>query len=131
PRPNWENGQFGSAYVSDFGIVGQRAHVNVGSDLFFMSADGLVRSANMSRAEQGKWSRSPLSFEVKKWLKFQELALAEYTSITYFRNKVFVTANPFRTRALTLKRLPAHDYAFAGMVALEFDNISTIQGGSP
>lgn len=131
PRTAWENGSFGQVIVSSFGIAGQRAQVNVLSDLFFASQDGQIRSLSMSRGEQGKYSKAPLSREVKNWLVLNEPELVKYYAMTYFNNKIFCTANPFRTTARDLSQNQIEDYAFGGMVVIELDNVSTISQDSP
>lgn len=131
PRPTWQTGSFGSAYVRQFGMVGQRAHITIGSDLYFMSPDGFVRSANMSRAEQNKYSKAPISNEVKNWIKFNEIDLAKFTAFSYFNNKFFVTANPIRTPALTTTRFKTVDYAFLGACVMAFDNASNLSSDAP
>lgn len=132
PRASWQNSQFGSCYVNDSGIVGQRAHVNVGADLFYLSADGFIRSANMSRSEQGRWSKAPISNEIKDWLKFQSPDLMQYTAFSYYGNKIFVTVNPYRVKALTQNKNLTFDYVHAGMCVMELDNVSTLtQSANP
>lgn len=98
-RSTWEQGQFGSVLTYNTGIAGARAICNVNSDLFFMSSDGQVRSLSMSREEQGKWSKVPISLEVQNWLNSINPDLFKYTVISYFKNKVFILANPYRVAA--------------------------------
>lgn len=132
PRTTWSNtNTFGQVVVDSAGIAGQRAFVNVNADLFFASSDGQVRSLSMSRSEQGKWSRTPLSREVKDWLILQDPSLVQFYALTYFKNRIFCTANPYRTRASDTDLQPVWDYAFGGMVVLETDNVSTLSSDSP
>lgn len=126
PRTQWEVNQFGSMFVDNAGIVGSRAWTNVNSDIFFLSADGQVRTASMSRQEQGKWSRIPLSREVQNWLKYNDKTLAKYSVMAYFNNKIFISANPYRTNALDTQRQPVFDFAFGGFVVLGLENISVL-----
>lgn len=130
PRSAWEAGQFGSVFNFSAGIIGPRALVNVNSDLFFLSGDGQVRSASMSRDEQHKWARVPMSREVRNWLKYNDKSLAKYAVLGYFRNKIFITANPYRVKATTTTGLPIADYTNAGFAVLELDNISTLGSDS-
>ena len=50
---------------------------------------------------------------------------------SYYHNKILLTANPYRTKALTRDMLPVCDYAFGGFVVLETDNIATLGSTSP
>jgi hypothetical protein len=131
PRSQWQPSgqptQFASLFVNNAGIAGPRAVINVNSDLFFLSTDGQVRSAAMSRNEQNKWSRVPISREVSNWLKYWDQALVQYSALGYFKNKIFVTANPYRVRAFDTRRRPIYDVAFGGFVSLSTDNIATIR----
>lgn len=132
PRTQWLNGQFGSAFVYNAGIAGPRALINVNSDLFFLSMDGQVRSVSMSRDEQGKWSKVPISREVKNWLKYIDPKLARFAVLGYFKNKIFITANPYRVNALKTNMFPITDFVSGGFVVLETENISTLgQTGRP
>lgn len=131
PRSVWEQGQFVQSLVSNSGIAGQQAMINVNSDLFFVSGDGQLRTLSMSRSEQGKWSKVPISREVQNWLKYYDISLAKYAALGYFKNTIMMTANPYRVVAKTLSNENIFDYANGGIVAIETDNISTLRGGSP
>lgn len=124
PRSQWTAGQFGSVTVFNAGIAGPRAAANVNSDFFFLSGDGQVRSLSMSRDEQHKWSKVPISREVQNWLKYIDKDLARFSFVTYFKNKIFIGCNPYRVQALTITKIPIVDYAHGGMVVLEMDNVS-------
>jgi hypothetical protein len=126
PRAQWEQGQFGAILVYDAGIVGPRAMANSNSDMFFMAADGHVRSLAMSRDEQKRWARVPISREVEPWLLNHDEALKRFAFVTYYNNKVFFSVNPYRVSAVDVNtNLPIADYAHAGMVVLELDNMSS------
>lgn len=126
PRNQWTAGQFGALFIEDAGFAGPRAFTNVNSDLFFISSDGQLRAASMSRDEQNRWSRTPISREVRNWLKYSDLSLSRFSTITYFDNKIFITANPYRTNALTQQGVKTVDYAFGGYVVIELENVSTL-----
>lgn len=126
PRNLWENGQFGSLFIATSGIPGPRAFVNVNSDLFFLSSDYQVRSASMSRDEQKRWSKVPVSREVENWLYTRDKSLAPYNVMGYFFNKIFVATNPYRVEAKNLERQPVLDIAHAGFVVMELDNQATL-----
>jgi len=132
PRASWEAGQFGSNILFNNGIVGSKSVVNVNSDLFFMSNDGQIRSLSMSRQEQGKWSKVPMSREIKNWLKVNDPSLMKYTVMSYFENKLFITANPYYVNAEGRLGNALMDVNFAGFAVLEMDNISNMaQTSSP
>lgn len=127
PRTTWQNGPFGSLVVNTAGIAGPRAFANVNSDLFFLSPDGQLRTFNMSRNEQGRWSRVPISREVQNWMKVREPFMVQFGVVEYFNNKILVTANPYRAKARTLLGAPIADYAHGGLVVISLDNISTLR----
>ncbi len=131
PRSTWEQGQFGTALTSSGGIAGQRAFSHVNSDLFYVSGDGQLRTLSMSREEQRKWSRVPISREVQNWLTYNDKTLIPYTFVHYFNNKVFVAANPYRVEASSRNRTPIYDVAFGGIVSLGLDGMSTLGRTSP
>lgn len=132
PRNLWQNGVFGTSLTDNIGIAGPRAMSNVSSDIFFISPDGQARTLNVSRQDQGRWSKLPISREVENWLKYYDVSLVKYAAISYFKNKIFFTANPYRTTALTTNKFPTIDYTNGGLVVLETDNIATLsQGGAP
>lgn len=126
PRDDWEAGQFGTIALNNAGIAGPRAFANVNSDLFFLSGDGQVRTFSMSRNEQGKWSKTPISREVQNWLKYWDKDLMEIGFVGYYQNKVFISANPYRVRALNNANTPIFDYTHGGLVVLEMDNVSSM-----
>lgn len=126
PRSLWTNGQFGSNLLMDAGIAGPRSFVNVNSDLFFISGDGEVRALSMSRDEQRRWSKVPLSREVENWLKFSDKMLAKYAVLAYFNNYIFVTANPYRVLVKDTEGLSVPDYAHGGFVMMNLANISKL-----
>lgn len=131
PRSAWENGQFGTAFISTSGITGPRAFINVNADLFFLSADYQIRTASMSRNEQHKWSKVPISREVENWLFTNDQTLAPFAVLGYFQNKVMITTNPFRTEGEGQSRQALLDVAHGGLVVLELDNQATLGKDTP
>jgi len=131
PRSQWEAGVFGSIFVPDSGIAGPRAFINVNSDLFWLDSECQLRSASVSRDEQGKWSKVPISKEVENWLKCYDATSVEYSVLNYFKNNIFVTANPFNCVATTINNLPILDIAFGGFVVLDAANVATLVAGAP
>lgn len=132
PRSTWEQGNFGQAIVGNAGIAGARSAFSMNSDVFFFSQDGQIRSLSMSRDEQRKWSKDPISREIKNWLRYQDPSLVQFATGTFFDNKLIFTVNPYRTTAFTLDNQPTLDYAFGGFGVLEIDNIATLSNqGQP
>lgn len=132
PRAQWQLGQFEGLFLFSVGFAGPRSMMGVGSDLFFMSGDGQIRSAAMSRDEQKRFSKVPLSREVENWIKFWDLELSRFSVLTYYQNKVIVAANPFRTDAYDNNGKRVGDYAHAGAAVLELDNITSFgESGKP
>ncbi len=125
-RADWDASTFGSKLVPNAGIVGQRAFCNVNSDVFFLSKDGQLRTVSMSRQEQQKWSRAPISREVQNWTIIRDPSLLKYSVVNYFNDKIFVTVNPYRVPAYALDGTPIYDIAFGGMTVLELDNMATL-----
>lgn len=126
PRSAWESGPFGSIVNYNAGVVGPRAWCNVNSDAFFLSSDGYVRSLSMSRDEQHKWSKIPISREVENWFTTWDQSLIQYGFVSYFKNKIFFSVNPFRVAAQDFKTArEISDYAHGGMVVMELDNLTS------
>lgn len=126
PRDTWEQGTFGSLFIHGTGFAGPRSFTNVNSDLFFLSSDGQIRSASMSREEQKKWSRVPLSREVENWLKYWDRSLIPYGVVGYFHNKIMISVNPYRVPSVNNLGIFSTDVTHGGLVVIELDNISTL-----
>lgn len=130
-RSEWQAGKFGASFVAGVGIVGARAFDNVGSDIFFVSGTGKVHTTNMSREQQASWSKTPISGEVANWLKYFDSDLLSYSIVTAFENRIFITANPYRTMVYDTNRLPVVDIAFGGLAVLDAANFAVLGRTSP
>ncbi len=128
--PNGDASQFGAAFVINSGIAGPRAFTAVGSDIFFISGDGQLRSASMSRDEQGTWARVPISREVQNWLKYYDESLAYYSVLAYFDNHILVSVNPYYVVVKNVEGDPILDVVFAGFAVIETANISKLSNKS-
>lgn len=130
PRADWaplgDAGQFGSLALSNAGIIGPKAAVNVNNDLLFMSGDMGIRSLSTGRDEQRRWGNSPISNEVSNWLLSGEPDVAEMTCAAVFGGRAFFTASPYRTIARDSHGKLVPDYAFRGFVVLELQNASSM-----
>lgn len=124
PRDQWESIQFGSLILYNSGMAGPRSFTNVNSDLIFMGSDRQVRTLHTARASQGKWTNAPIDREVRNWTQSNDIELTDFTVSATYKNRVFITVDPFRVSALTLDGAQTRDYAFGGIIVLELDNIS-------
>lgn len=128
PRASWQGGTtsavFGSAILYSDGIVGQRAHINVGGDIIFLSSDGQVRALTMARDELARWSNSPISREVSNFLTYSDTSISYVAVAAHFENKIFITCNPYRVDCTSAEGYPQTDYVNGGVVVLELDNVA-------
>lgn len=132
PRDQWTQGQFGGVLIANAGIPGARAVVNVNSDLLFMTPQGRIHALSTARNESRKWGNVPISREVDNWLKIRSPELAQFAVMGYFDNRIFCTANPYRTIATGFNREPIFDYTHGGLVVLEIENLaSLVTAGTP
>lgn len=134
PRLSWQGGTdgfvFGSVILYNNGVIGQRAHTNVGGDLIFKSSDGQLRALTMARNQVARWSNAPISREVSDWLGSDDPALGFVSVVSYFKNKILVTCKPYRTPCYSAEGYLQTDIANAGIVVLELDNLSTLSNQS-
>lgn len=95
--------------------------ISVNSDLFFRSGDG-VRSWILGRREFTTWGNTPISREINRILANDDPSLLFYSSAIYFDNRMLMTCSP----VFTQQGVWHH-----GLVALDFDIISSMRGKSP
>lgn len=124
PRTQWEQTQFGRLLLFNAGIAGQRAFVQVNTDLMFISGDGRIRSLLVSAGGQQKFANTPIDREVQNWNVTDDPELTSIAVAETVGNRVFFTVSPYRTDAQDLERNPVTDYAFEGIIVLELDNLS-------
>lgn len=137
PRDGWikrdggtDQSGFGKSLIDNAGIVGSRSFTNVQSDFFFVSQDGQLRSITVAHDEQKKWSSVPMNIEVNNWVSYVDPELINYSTLTYFKNKIFWSVRPYRTFARTLDNKRTIDIAHSGFVVLETDNTSRLGSDS-
>lgn len=128
PRAQWGNSQFGRIVLYNAGISGPRAHVNVNSDLMFLSGDNQIRSLALGQSQQsGEWLNAPISREVSAFLEEREnTELLDVAFAGSYKNRVFFSVAPYQATAKTLSGEDIPDYAHRGMVVLELDNVSSM-----
>lgn len=133
PRERWDEIQFGSAYIFNYGIVGPQAFTNVGPDLFYRSFDGHVYSTSTLFGDQRKWGHTHISREIESSLLTANKSLLKYSFLTYLDNRLFVSLQPYIVKAELNCGLVVEDYVFNGLGVLEFNNVSglTANAGAP
>lgn len=131
PRAQWTETDFGHLELYGVGIVGQRAHSIVGSDVIFQSPHGRLHSfsKNQSDARQG-WITTIISREVNNWLETNNKSYLDIGFITLYDNKIFIGAKPIRVPTKDYLGNVLFDYCHEGMVVLELDNSSSMYGQS-
>lgn len=128
PRAQWGNSsEFGRMALYRAGMTGQRAFDNLNSDLLFFSNDNQIRSLFVGRKEQERWENAPISQEVSGWLgEFARQDLLDIAFVSSYRNRVFFSVAPYRTRAISLDGKPVFDYAHGGLLVLELNNVAQL-----
>jgi hypothetical protein len=110
--------------LQNIALVGNGFSTNglaiVNGDVWGRSSDG-YRSFIMARREFGAWGNTPQSEEVQRFLDYDDLTLLEFSSSVYFDNRLLMTVNP--------KAYQGGAY-HNGIIALNFDNISSLAGKS-
>lgn len=128
PRAQWaEAPDFGKLELFGTGIVGQRAHTIIGSDIIFQSAMGELHSLSKNQNdERSGWATTIISREVDDWLRPVNNDYLDVGFVTFFNKVVIAGARPIRIPIKGYRGQVLYDYAHEGMVALELDNVSTI-----
>jgi hypothetical protein len=103
----------GSGFCSDGMAV-------VNGDVWGRSPDGW-RSYVMARREFGEWGNTPQSREIERVLQYDDPRYFEFADCVYFDNRLLMTVNPQHQLNGCYHR---------GLVALNFDNLSTLTGKS-
>lgn len=125
PRSQWEQSeQFGSAYIFNYGIVGQRAYANVGADLIYRAFDSMIYSTARLYSDQRGWGLTNISQELSHSFDTVNTHLLPYAYVTYHKNRVYCGLKPFLVKAETLFGVSFSDIVFDGVGVLEFNPIS-------
>ena len=103
------------------GALSHYSTVSVNSDIFFRASDG-IRSWILGRREFTSWGNTPVSREMNRVLQSDDPTLLYYSSAIYFDNRMLMTCSPVFTQKGIYHR---------GIVALDFDIISSIRGKQP
>lgn len=105
----------------NFGATGQYSTVLVNGDLFFRAEDGL-RSFFISRRDFGTWGNTPISREMNRLLDADTPELLLHSGSVLWDNRLLFTTSPAPSDAGVYHR---------GLIALDFDLISTLKGKEP
>lgn len=115
----WTTTQQPSQTVSlpNGGTTGAYAVTTVNGDAWYRSPDG-IRSFMVARRDFNTWVQTPLSFEMENILPFDTQSLLKHCSNVNFRNRLITTCSPYR--------VTGRGIAHRGLVALDFNNISSL-----
>lgn len=103
------------------GPLGQNSTILANSDVMFRSVEG-IGSLIIARRNFGEWGNTPISFEVNRVLVDDDVTLLPVGSATVFDNRMLMTTAPQNS---------GFGVYHPGLVALNFDLISTLRGKSP
>ena len=103
------------------GCTGQNSTVIVNSDTFFRSYDGFGTLV-LARRDFQNWGNKTISSEVVRPLESDDQALLQYGFAESFDNRFIGSTYPEATKSGISHR---------GLVALDFDLISTLRGNQP
>lgn len=117
--PQIENLQ--TVALMTYGPKAQSSTVLANSDVFFRAEDGIY-SLIAARRDFGTWGNTPVSAEIQRLLNQDDSRLLRFSSAIIFDNRLLMTVAP----------LPRNPYGWyhRGMVALDFNPISTMRGKS-
>lgn len=104
------------------GAASQWSVVQTNADIIFRAPDGTVRSLLLARLDYRQWGNTPISYEMLRVILNENLTLMPYCSAIQFDNRMLMTAQP---------RVVTNGTTFDGLMALNFDTISSIAGKSP
>lgn len=103
------------------GGLGQYSTVQANGDIIFRAVDG-IRSYVLGRREFDTWGNVPISQEMARVLDLDAIDLLPFSSAVIFDNRLLMTTAPNAT---------AQGVFWAGLVALNFDPLSTLRGKLP
>jgi hypothetical protein len=103
------------------GALGQNSTVLINSDTFFRSYSG-IGSLVMARRDFGGWGNKPISNEMQRTLKNDNLSLLPYGSAMGFDNRYLSTCAP---------NVSARGVFHIGMISLNNDLLSSLRANLP
>jgi len=132
PANQWEELQnFGTIIISNHGIAGARAAVNVGFDFLYTSTESDIRSLNTARQQQGSWANVSISEDIKEYIGVPERQLLNKAVAGYFKNRLLFTVQPYRIPIQDTCGNTTYDIAFKGLAVLETATQSGLAGIAP
>lgn len=128
PRENWNNGSFGEVYVFNYGIVGPRAHVHVGGDLYYRSHDCQIYSLKRILSDQDTGKYRQISREIDCSIRTTNKDLIEYSTMGFWDNRIFTTLRPSIIQRIDPMGNCIEDVVFNGLGVLELNPASSLGG---
>ena len=104
------------------GAEGHYSTVTANGDAIFRAVDG-IRSLVIGRRDFETWGNVPISGEMDRVLSLDTEELLVYSSAIVFDNRLLMTAGP--------SAVVGHGVFHPGLIALNFDPLSTIRGKAP
>lgn len=104
------------------GALGQGSTLNVNNDIWYRADDGL-RSFKAARRDSENWGDTPLSYEMDRVIRFDQLDLFDTSSGVLFNNRLLQTASPVI--------VPLRGVAYRGLISLDFQQVSSVTSISP
>lgn len=104
------------------GTSGERSIVHVNGDLFYQSFDPAVRSLIVATRFYSQWGNIPISNNVNRAVQLNDRSILRFASGIEFDNRLLECVLPKQT---------ASGVVCQGMVALDFDLVSTLQDQAP
>lgn len=120
-RTLWQNldSPIQSVSLMSSGPRSQDATITVNGDLWYRAGDG-IRSFMVARRDHGTWVNTPLSSEMNRVLKRDDLNILNYASAVDFDNRLLMTVSPYRATYSAVQYGVAH----RGLASLDFNPVS-------
>lgn len=122
PRTTWKEIQFQQIAILKNGSLSQNATVLVNGDMFYRAYDGIRSLAMAQRDFQSQWATTPVSREVERVLRLDNVSLLSVGSAVLFDNRIIMTCTPYPR---------GFGFYHKGLISLDFDPISSMGQKSP
>lgn len=104
------------------GGISHESLVNSNADIFFRSPDAELRSFKIARLDYDKWGNTPISHEMARVIRQENVALTNRCSGVEFSNRLLQTCHPIQG---------SQGVYHQGLMVINFDSISSLAGKSP
>jgi hypothetical protein len=104
------------------GGISHESLVNSNADIFFRSPDGALRSFKIARLDYDKWGNTPISHEMERVIRQENVSLANRCSGVEFNNRLLQVCHPIQGEQGVYHQ---------GVMVINFDSISSLAGKSP